>query len=130
CDRSTLGSSFERVYAIFPLLSERRRSAAQTLSGGQQQMLAIGRAMMSKPKMMIFDEPSFGLSPVAAEHTFDVIRGLNESGIPILLIEQNVPLSLRISQYAHVLEKGQIVLSGPSAEILRNPHVETAYLGL
>jgi branched-chain amino acid transport system ATP-binding protein len=129
-DRSKRSAAFERVYSTFPLLLERKRSAAQTLSGGQQQMLAIGRALMSDPKMMIFDEPSFGLSPVAAEHTFEIIRNLNKSGIPVLLIEQNVPLSLRISQFAHVLEKGKIVLSGPSAEIAKDPHVETAYLGL
>lgn len=129
-DRAKLSAGFERVYAIFPLLRERRRSAAQTLSGGQQQMLAIGRALMSDPKMMIFDEPSFGLSPVAAEHTFGVIQDLNKTGIPVLLIEQNVPLSLRISRFAHVLEKGRIVLSGPSEEISKNPYIETAYLGL
>ena len=128
--RLKLAAGFEKVYSIFPLLSERRRSSAQTLSGGQQQMLAIGRAMMSNPKMMIFDEPSFGLSPVAAEHTFEVIKGLNESGMPVLLIEQNVPLSLRISHFAHVLQKGRIVLSGPSQEVLRNSYIETAYLGL
>ncbi|MGR9202121.1 ABC transporter ATP-binding protein [Rhizobium leguminosarum] len=129
-DSKLVMSCFERVYDTFPLLHERRRSPAQTLSGGQQQMLAIGRAMMSNPKMMIFDEPSFGLSPIAAQHTFEVIKRLNESGIPILLIEQNVPLSLRISQQAHVLEKGRIVVSGPSAQVAKDPYVETAYLGL
>jgi branched-chain amino acid transport system ATP-binding protein len=122
--------SLERVFGLFPILKERRRAAAQSLSGGQQQMLAIGRALMAEPRMMIFDEPSLGLAPLAIEHIFGVIRELNKGGMPILLIEQNVSLSLEISTHAHVLEKGHVVLSGKSEDVLKDPYVETAYLGL
>ena len=122
--------SLARAFELFPFLGERRRVAAQSLSGGQQQLLAIGRALMADPKMMIFDEPSLGLAPIAIEQVFAVIRGLNRQGMPILLIEQNVSLSLELSSHAYVLEKGRITLSGRSADIAANPYVETAYLGL
>jgi branched-chain amino acid transport system ATP-binding protein len=128
--RAEVQRSLERVLDLFPFLRERRRSAAQSLSGGQQQMLAIGRALMADPKMMIFDEPSLGLAPLAIEQVFEVIRGLNREGMPILIIEQNVAISLELSDHAHVLEKGRVTLDGPSVEVARNPYVETAYLGL
>jgi branched-chain amino acid transport system ATP-binding protein len=128
--RAEIQRSLDRVLDLFPILRERRRAAAQSLSGGQQQMLAIGRALMAEPNMMIFDEPSLGLAPIAIEQIFQVIRDLNRDGMPILLIEQNVSLSLELSSHAHVLEKGRITLSGRSAEVAKNSYVETAYLGL
>lgn len=128
--RSEIQKSLDRVYELFPILRERRGEAAQSLSGGQQQMLAIGRALMAAPRMMIFDEPSLGLAPIAIEQIFKVIQDLNREGMPILLIEQNVSLSLEISNHAHVLEKGCVTLSGQSSDVAKNPYVETAYLGL
>lgn len=128
--RAEIQRSLARVFDLFQILQERRRAPAQSLSGGQQQMLAIGRALMAEPKMMIFDEPSLGLAPIAIEQIFQVICDLNRQGMPILLIEQNVSLSLELSSHAHVLEKGRITLSGRSADVAKNPYVETAYLGL
>jgi branched-chain amino acid transport system ATP-binding protein len=122
--------SLAEVFAMFPLLAERRRALAQTLSGGEQQMLAIGRALMSRPKMMVFDEPSLGLAPLFVERIFSVLEDLSRQGIPILLIEQNVRLSLTVTQYAYVLERGRIALEGSSESLLRNPHVEASYLGI
>ena len=129
-DAKQTKQSLAEVYDMFAVLSERRRSLAQTLSGGEQQMLAIGRALMSRPKMLIFDEPSLGLAPLFVERIFAVLHRLSERGIPILLIEQNVRLSLTVTQHAYVLERGRIALQGPSAELLRDPHVEAAYLGV
>ncbi|MBI4969966.1 MAG: ABC transporter ATP-binding protein [Rhodospirillales bacterium] len=122
--------SLAEVYAMFPVLGERRHAPAQLLSGGEQQMLAIGRALMSRPKMMVFDEPSLGLAPLYVERIFSVLDDLNRQGIPILLIEQNVRLSLTVTDYAYVLERGRIVLEGTSNNLLSNPHVEASYLGI
>jgi branched-chain amino acid transport system ATP-binding protein len=122
--------SFERVFSLFPLLRDRRKAMAGSLSGGQQQMLAVGRALMAKPRMMIFDEPALGLAPIVIDDIINVIKSLNEEGMPVLLIEQNVALSLEISHHAHVLEKGKVVISGESEAVASNSHVETAYLGL
>jgi branched-chain amino acid transport system ATP-binding protein len=122
--------SLDEVWEMFPLLAERRRAMAQTLSGGEQQMLAVGRALMARPKMMIFDEPSLGLAPLFIERIFAVLEDLSRRGIPILLIEQNVRLSLTVTQYAYVLERGRITLEGASENLLRDPHVEASYLGI
>jgi len=129
-DRSRVSATRQTVYETFPILHQRRAAMAQTMSGGEQQMLAIGRAMMAQPRMLIFDEPSLGLAPLVIERIFGFIRTLNERGLPILLIEQNVLLSLEVSSRAYVLERGRVSLQGASAELLRNPYVESAYLGL
>jgi len=125
-----IAQSLEEVYGLFPVLKERRRLAAQTLSGGQQQMLAIGRALMSQPQMLMLDEPSLGLAPLLVEQIFSVIDTLHRGGLPMLLIEQNAALSLTASHRAYVMERGRITLTGPSAELRRNPQVEKAYLGI
>lgn len=123
--------NIEEVYETFPRLKERREQVARTLSGGEQQMLAIGRALMSEPELIIFDEPSLGLAPKVFLGVFETIKQINEERkMTVLVIEQNVSLSLATSQRAYVIENGKIVLSGESAELLSNPHVKTAYLGM
>lgn len=129
-NRPVIAQTLDQVYGMFPVLRERRAQRAQSLSGGQQQMLAIGRALMSQPKLMIFDEPSLGVAPVVVQQIFGVIAELNRSGMPVLLIEQNVMLALRVSKTAYVLERGRLVLSGTSEELISNPHIESAYLGI
>ena len=122
--------TFEQVFQLFPRLQERQHQLARTLSGGEQQMLAIGRALMSKPTLCIFDEPSYGLAPLLVKEMFRVIQGLREQGITILLIEQNVHQSLEIADRAYVLENGRISLQGASDELLKSDYVRKAYLGL
>lgn len=122
--------NFERVYAMFPKLNERRTQKAGTLSGGEQQMLAIGRCLMSEPRLIMFDEPSLGLSPVMVEFVFDAIVTLKNSGMSILLIEQNVAESLEIADAAAVLENGTVVLSGTAAALATDTRVRNAYLGI
>ena len=122
--------AIDRVFALFPVLAERRGSAAGTLSGGQQQMLAIGRALMSDPQMLLLDEPSMGLAPVLVDRILDTIVALRQDGMTILLVEQNVNAALAIADRAYVLETGRIVLSGPSATLTDDPRVREAYLGL
>lgn len=130
-DRSNFARDLDRVYAIFPRLSERRKQMAATLSGGEQQMLAIGRAIMAQPQVMLFDEPSMGLSPLLVQHMFKVIEQLNqEHGITILLVEQNVKLALGISSYGYILENGEISLEGKASELASNEAVRKAYLGI
>jgi branched-chain amino acid transport system ATP-binding protein len=123
-------ATLERIFALFPRLAERRKQAAGTLSGGEQQMLAIGRCLMSQPKLIMFDEPSLGLSPAMTQEVFRVVRQLHGEGLTILLVEQNVIASLKLADRAYVLENGRIVLSGTGHELLDNDGVRQAYLGL
>jgi branched-chain amino acid transport system ATP-binding protein len=120
----------DKVLTLFPRLAERRRQLAGSLSGGEQQMLAIARGLMSRPRLMIFDEPSLGLMPTIVQNLFALIRSLNAEGIAILLVEQNVHQALAISHRGYVLEKGRVALSGSGSELLQNPHVKQAFLGL
>jgi branched-chain amino acid transport system ATP-binding protein len=130
-DRANIGRDLARVYSIFPRLEERSKQMASTLSGGEQQMLAIGRAIMAQPSVMLFDEPSMGLSPLLVQHMFKVIEELNrEHGMTILLVEQNVKLALGISSYAYILENGEISLEGQAADLAENEAVRKAYLGI
>jgi branched-chain amino acid transport system ATP-binding protein len=122
--------NLQRAYDMFPRLAERRRQKAGTLSGGEQQMLAIGRCLMAEPKLILFDEPSLGLSPVAVELVFATIRDLRAAGVTVLLVEQNVADSLELADFAAVLENGAIVLSGPATDLARNERVKSAYLGI
>ncbi|MES5484905.1 ABC transporter ATP-binding protein [Bradyrhizobium sp. INPA03-11B] len=122
--------TLEFVYQLFERLRERRRQLAGTLSGGEQQMLAIGRAIMAKPEIVMFDEPSIGLSPALTDVMFGVVKRLHEEGITVLLVEQNVAKSLALSNRGYVLENGSIVLHGSSGELLSNPEIQRAYLGM
>jgi branched-chain amino acid transport system ATP-binding protein len=119
----------ESVFELFPVLRERRTQLARTLSGGEQQMLAIGRGLMSRPRLLMLDEPSLGLAPLLVRHIFEVVQQLKTRELTILLVEQNVRQSLAIADYAYVLETGQVVLSGPGREVLENEHTKRAYLG-
>ena len=122
-------NDYERVYTLFPRLKERLKQEAGTLSGGEQQMLMIGRAIMARPKILLLDEPSLGLSPVLIENIFEVIQQLHAQGTTILLVEQNARMALAVSDHAYVLENGEIRLHGPSAELANDPQVREAYLG-
>lgn len=119
----------DHVFTLFPRLAERRRQSAGTLSGGEQQMLAMGRAMLSRPRLLLLDEPSMGLAPLLVERVFEVVRAIATEGVTILLIEQNASLALQTSQRAYVMESGQIILHGASADLLDDPKVRAAYLG-
>ena len=128
-DKSAMAKTMAEVYTRFPRLSERRRQLAGTLSGGEQQMLAVGRALMAKPKMILMDEPSMGLSPLLVQEIFDIIQEVNKAGITVLLVEQNAKMALSISNRAYVLETGTIRISGDAASLLDDPRVKKAYLG-
>jgi branched-chain amino acid transport system ATP-binding protein len=128
-DAKGISADLERVFGLFPRLAERRRQVAGTLSGGEQQMLAIGRAMMSRPKLIMFDEPSLGLAPNIVEQTFEIIRGIRESGTTVLMVEQNAFAALDMCNYAFLLEAGSMVLEGPGEKLINDPHVREAYLG-
>jgi branched-chain amino acid transport system ATP-binding protein len=129
-DRETVRRDLERVFGLFPRLKEREGQIAGTLSGGEQQMLAIGRALMSRPRLLLLDEPSLGLAPLLVKTIFEKIVEINrEQGLTILLVEQNANLALEISHFAYVLETGKVVLQGSSAELRQNPKVKSAYLG-
>ena len=128
--RSSMRRTMEEVYAMFPQLAERRRQIAGTMSGGEQQMLAIGRCLMGQPELIMFDEPSLGLAPTVAQEVFQTIRKLNHGGMTILLVEQNVAVSLKLAARAFVLENGRIVMSGVGEELLADDRVRQAYLGL
>ena len=126
----TISSGLDEVFALFPILAERRRQAAETFSGGQQQMLAIGRALMARPKLLMLDEPSTGLSPKLTWAVLDAIKTIRDRGVAVLLVEQNAHQALRMADRAYVLESGSCVLSGPGPELAEDDRVRTAYLGL
>ena len=128
--RASKRSKLAEVYAMFPRLAERKRQLAGTMSGGEQQMLAIGRCLMASPELIMFDEPSLGLAPAIVQEVLHTIRSLHASGLTILLVEQNVAVSLKISQHAYVLENGRVAMSGPGAQLLHDDRVRQAYLGL
>jgi branched-chain amino acid transport system ATP-binding protein len=128
-DKQGIEESRQRVFQLFPRLAERHKQVAGTLSGGEQQMLAIGRALMSRPQVLMLDEPSLGLAPLLVRAIFDTIREINQQGVTILLVEQNARAALRLAHRAYVLETGQIALSGPANELLRSERVRKAYLG-
>jgi len=128
-DSRGVKDDMDRVYQLFPILRNRQHQHGGTLSGGEQQMLAIARALMGQPKLLLLDEPSLGLAPILVDTIFDTIRRINEQGTTILLVEQNAQLALQVSDRAYVLETGEITLSGPSKELLENEQVRKAYLG-
>lgn len=128
-DQSSLGKDLEMVFDYFPRLKERRRQLAGTLSGGEQQMLAMGRGLMANPKLLMLDEPSMGLAPILVEQIFEIIQALHEAGTTILLVEQNAQMALSIATRAYVLETGKVTLSGTGEELLHNDDVRKAYLG-
>ena len=128
--RAAEKATIDHVFSLFPRLAERRKQAAGTLSGGEQQMLAIGRCLMGQPRLIMFDEPSLGLAPAIVQEMFRIVRRLNEEGLTVLLVEQNVMASLKIAHRGYVLENGRIELSGSGAELLSNDLVRKAYLGL
>jgi branched-chain amino acid transport system ATP-binding protein len=128
-DRATIKADVERVFALFPRLKERRRQTAGTLSGGEQQMLAMGRAMMSRPRLLLLDEPSMGLAPLMVQKVFETIIAVAKEGVTILLIEQNAKLALEVSDRGYVMESGAITLAGDARALLHDPKVRAAYLG-
>ncbi len=128
-DRAAIGQDLEAVFRYFPVLAERRRQLGGTLSGGEQQMLAIGRALMGRPKLLLLDEPSLGLAPIIVERIFAIVQQVSKAGTTILLVEQNANLALSVSDRAYVMETGRVTLSGPAAEVAQNPAVRQAYLG-
>ncbi|MCS7255677.1 MAG: ABC transporter ATP-binding protein [Thermomicrobium sp.] len=128
-DRAEIARRQDYVFSLFPRLAERRKQAGGTLSGGEQQMLAIGRALMMQPRILLLDEPSMGLAPVLVESIFEVIQRLNRDGTTILLVEQNARMALEVAHRGYVLETGQIVLSGNARDLARDPRVQAAYLG-
>jgi branched-chain amino acid transport system ATP-binding protein len=128
--RAKAKATLEEVYGLFPRLAERHGQAAGTLSGGEQQMLAIGRCLMGQPDLIMFDEPSLGLAPALVHEIFAIIRTLNQRGATVVLVEQNVAVSLKLASHAYVLENGRIVMSGPGTTLLHDDRVRQAYLGL
>jgi branched-chain amino acid transport system ATP-binding protein len=127
--KAEIKKSFDEVFAIFPRLMERRKQLAGTLSGGEQQMLAMGRALMAKPKLLLLDEPSMGLAPLLVDQIFSTISQINKAGTTILLVEQNANMALQLASRAYVLETGQLVLSGDASSLANDPQVKKAYLG-
>jgi branched-chain amino acid transport system ATP-binding protein len=128
-DHARIAEDMDRILSRFPVLAERRRQPAGTLSGGEQQMLAIGRALMSRPRLMLFDEPSLGLAPTMVERTFDIVTEIRQEGTTVLMVEQNAYAALEMCDRSYVLESGAVALQGTGPELLGNPHVRHAYLG-
>ena len=128
-DKQEINNSLEMVYERFPRLKERTRQLAGTLSGGEQQMLAMGRALMANPRILLLDEPSMGLSPLLVQEIFDIIQDIHKEGMTILLVEQNAQMALSVADRAYVLETGRVVMDGTGAELLTNERVRSAYLG-
>ena len=128
-DEDGIAADIKRIYEIFPRLEERNWQMAGTLSGGEQQMLALGRALMSRPKLMMMDEPSLGLAPLVIKEIFNIIRSINENGTTVLLVEQNANMALKVAHHAYVLETGRIMLVGSGKELLENEEIKEAYLG-
>jgi branched-chain amino acid transport system ATP-binding protein len=129
-DKRQVKESQERIYQIFPVLHKKEKALAQTLSGGEQQMLVIGRSLMSNPELLILDEPSLGLAPIIVAKVLDTLRQINEEGVAILLVEQNIRDSLNIADRGYVLEEGKIIIEGEGRELLSNEHIKEVYLGL
>jgi len=129
-DKTRVSVLKERVYQVFPVLKKKEKVLAQTLSGGEQQMLVIGRSLMSSPQLLILDEPSLGLAPIIVEKVLDTLQMINEDGVAVLLVEQNIRDSLNISNRAYVLEEGKIIIEGESRELLNNEHIREVYLGV
>ena len=128
-DRAEIQKDLNRITQRFPRLRERANQLAKTMSGGEQQMVAIGRALMSRPKLLLMDEPSLGLSPILVQEIGEVIREINRSGVPVILVEQNAEMALKLANRAYVLETGRVALSGPASQLHDNEHVRRAYLG-
>jgi branched-chain amino acid transport system ATP-binding protein len=128
-DRAQIAADMERLFERFPILHERRHQAAGTMSGGEQQMLAISRALMSRPKLVLFDEPSLGLAPNLVERTFDIVRSIRAEGVTVVMVEQNAFAALELSDRAYVLDQGRVTMSGPGPALLNDPHIKAAYLG-
>jgi len=129
-DRKSIREDMEEIFVLYPILQERRNQLAGTLSGGEQQMLAIGRAIMSRPRLLLLDEPSLGLAPIMVEKTAEMIQGIHRQGTTVLLVEQNAFLALNLSDRAYLLETGRTMLEGKGKELLQNEHVQKAYLGM
>jgi branched-chain amino acid transport system ATP-binding protein len=129
-DKKSIQTDMEKIFSLYPVLQERRNQLAGTLSGGEQQMLAIGRAIMSRPKILLLDEPSLGLAPIMIEKTAEMIREIHKKGTTVLLVEQNAFMALTMSDRAYVLEIGKTVLEGKAKDLLKNEHVQEAYLGM
>jgi branched-chain amino acid transport system ATP-binding protein len=129
-DKSKVAKSKAKVYEIFPVLKKKEKALAQTMSGGEQQMLVIARSLMANPKLLILDEPSLGLAPIIVEKVLDTLQMINEDGVSILLVEQNIRDSLGISNRAYVLEEGKIIIEGEGRELLNNDHIKEVYLGV
>ena len=128
-DRAKIAADLEHVYGLFPVLAERRKQKAGTLSGGEQQMLAVGRALMQRPTLLLLDEPSLGLAPLIVKQIFEIIRAVNAEGTTVLLVEQNANQALRLAHRAYVLQTGEMIKTGPAADLLEDPDVRKAYLG-
>ena len=128
--RESRDKNLTRVYSLFPVLKERKRQIAETLSGGEQQMLAIGRALMQEPRLIMFDEPSLGLAPILVKEIFNIIKELHKKGATILLVEQNINQAIKVADYCYVIENGRITIEGAGKEIEQNPKVQEAFLGL
>lgn len=128
-DKQGIKKDIEHIYELFPILGDRRKQTAGTLSGGEQQMLAIGRALMSKPRLLLLDEPSMGLAPLLVREIFEIIKNINSEGTTVLLVEQNASMALSIANRAYVLETGSIVITGTGEELMKSDRIQKAYLG-